>query len=109
MKQPRISLAAFSAIIGLLALILAVAVLTETSHEGHLPERNNRETTSAPAAAGVLAGFFIAVIAIPGTASNRNSPGAVSHRNTCVGLSCCPAMIGQLLFNQCHVPMHHTE
>jgi hypothetical protein len=93
MKQPHKNLAAFSAILGLLVLILAVAVLAEKSHEGHLPERNDRGTNDAPVAAGILAGAVILLMTLPGSSGNRNSPGAASHRNNRMGMSCCPAMM----------------
>jgi len=93
MKQPHKNLAAFSAIIGLLALILAVAVLAEKSHEAHLPERNDRGTHSVPVAAGILAGAVILVTTLPVLSGNRNSPGVAWHRNNRMAMSCCPAMM----------------
>jgi|GEM_PF-1870153 len=93
MKQPHKNLAAFSAIIGLLALILAVAVLAEKSHEAHLPERNDRGTNGVPVTAGILAGAVILLTTLPGSSGNRNSTGPASHRNNCMALSCCPALM----------------
>jgi len=93
MKQPHKNLVAFSAIIGLLALILAVAVLAEKSHEAHLPERNDRGTHGAPVAAGILAGAVILLTTLPVLSGNRNIPGAASHRNNRMAMSCCTAMM----------------
>jgi len=93
MKQPQINLAAFSAIIGFILLILAVSILAETSHEGHLPERNDRGTNGAPVATGVLAGAVILWTTPPGSSGNRNHPDAASHRNNRMAMSCCPAMM----------------
>jgi hypothetical protein len=91
MKQPHKNLADFSAIIGFLVLILAVAFLAEKSHEAHLPERNDRGTQGVPGATGVLAGAVILSTMLPGLSGNRNRPDAASHRNN--PMSCCPAMM----------------
>jgi len=95
MKDPHYNLAAFTLIVGVITLILAVSALAEKSHEGHLPERNDRGSAAALVSLTGLCAILFAC---------RASQGTDRHRNDCTltirspsGHSCCPAMAGQAM------------
>lgn len=48
----------FTAIIGVLTLVLAASALTEKAHEDHLPERNRKGTFEALIVFGLPAGIL---------------------------------------------------
>ena len=93
MQPPHIHPAVLPAVIGFLLMILAAGLLAEKSHEGHLPERNDRGSENAPAAAGFLAGAVIFVTALFGNAAGPKSAIAAFRRNARGTMPCCPAMV----------------
>ena len=92
MKQRKPTLAAFTAIIGMLTLILAVSILAEKGHEAHLPERSGRATHEALIASGLPVGILLLLSVIAHSAGvwHRQS----DHRSTMVlsGQSRCTMM-----------------
>jgi uncharacterized integral membrane protein len=82
MKPRQRTLASFTAIIGLITLILAVSILAEKAHENHLPERNGRGTHEALIAYGLPAGILILLSAVFGFGKylhrSRTTPGTIS-------------------------------
>lgn len=75
MKQRTQTLAAFTATLGLLALVLAVSALAEKAHGDHLPERNGRGGNGAFIPFGIPAGILALLSAVSG-------PAAYRHRHT---------------------------
>jgi hypothetical protein len=90
MKPRQRALASFTAILGLITLILAVSVLAEKAHENHLPERNGRGTHEALIAYGLPAGVLILLSAAFGFGNyrhrSRSVPGTISKTQ----ISYCP-------------------
>jgi len=82
MKPRQRTLASFTAVLGLITLILAVSILVEKAHENHLPERNGRSTQGALIAYGLPAGILLLLSAFAGSGkhlhSNRTPPGTRS-------------------------------
>lgn len=72
MAQKHKNLAAFTAIIGVLTLILSVSALAEKAHGDHLPERNGRGTCEAVIPLGVPEGILILVSAVSGFVRRQN-------------------------------------
>jgi len=70
MNQRTPTLAAFTATLGLLALILAVSALAEKAHGDHLPERNGRGSHTALIASGLPAGIIALLAAFSGPAAH---------------------------------------
>jgi hypothetical protein len=93
MAPQRKNLASFTLIIGALALILTASALADKSHEGHLPERNDRGTAEAIISSGIPGGIFLLFSAFSGTNRHRHS---INGTLTSFGHSCCPAMAGQI-------------
>ena len=94
MAPQRRDLATFTVIIGVLTLILAVSALAEKSHEGHLPERNDRGYAEAIVSSGIPGGILLLFSAVSGTSRHRHSPiGTLAS----FGHSCCPAMAGRAM------------
>ncbi|MGB8220290.1 MAG: hypothetical protein WCE46_07915 [Methanoregula sp.] len=91
MAPQRKNLATFTIIIGVITLILAVSALTEKSHEGHLPERNDRGTTEVIVSSGIPGGILLLYSAVSGTNRHRQS---IIGTLASFGHSCCPAMAG---------------
>jgi hypothetical protein len=92
MAPQRKNLAAFTIIIGVLTLILAVSALTEKSHEGHLPERNDRDTGESVVSSGIPGGILLLFSVVSGTSRHRHSTiGTLAS----FGHPCCPAMAGR--------------
>ena len=93
MASKRKNLAAFTIIIGVLTLILAVSALAEKAHGDHLPERNGRGTAGPIISFGVPVGILLLLFAVSGFGSKQNR-----YRNTIgtiprIDRSCCPVMI----------------
>lgn len=95
MKDHHYRLAAFTLIVGFVTLILAVSALSEKSHEGHLPERNDRGTTAALASLTGLCAILFACRALQGTDRHRND--RILTLSSTPGHSCCPAMAGRAM------------
>jgi len=74
MKPRKPTLAAFTAMIGMLALILTVSVLAEKAHEAHLPERNGRAHLEVQSPFGLPLGIALLLSSVSGFAGYR-------HRN----------------------------
>jgi hypothetical protein len=89
MAPQRRNLATFTLIIGVLTLILAVSALAEKSHEGHLPERNDRGTAEAIVSSGIPGGILLLCSIVSGTNRHRHS---ITGTFASFGHSCCPAM-----------------
>jgi hypothetical protein len=89
MAPQRRNLATFTIIIGVLTLILAVSALAEKSHEGHLPERNDRGTAEAIVSSGTPGGTLLLYSIVSGTNRHRHRISGTLER---FGHSCCPAM-----------------
>ena len=94
MAPQRKNLAAFTIFIGVLTLILAASALTEKSHEGHLPERNDRGTAEAIVSSGIPGGILLLFSAVSGTNRHRHS---ITGTFASFGHSCCPAMAGRAM------------
>ncbi len=98
MKPRHNILASFPAVIGLITLILAVSVLAEKAHEGHLPERNGRGISEILVTYGLPAGVLILLFAVCGVRkhlhSSRTIPSTVSQRS---GISCSLGDIGLIV------------
>jgi len=84
--------ATLSAIAGFLIMFLLAGLFAEKSHEGHLPEQNNRAATSIPMAAGIVAGAVVLTVTASGIARGRNSTSPMLHQLTHKTMPCCPAM-----------------
>jgi len=84
--------ATLSAIAGFIIMFLLAGLLAEKSHEGHLPEQNNRAATSIPTAAGIVVGAVVLTVTAPGIARGRNSTPIILHQITHKTMPCCPAM-----------------
>jgi len=84
--------ATLSAIAGFIIMFLLAGLLAEKSHEGHLPEQNNRGTASIPTAAGIVAGAVVLMVTAPGIARGRNSTSTTLHQLTHKTMPCCPAL-----------------
>jgi hypothetical protein len=78
MKPRQRKLVSFTAIIGLITLILAVSVLAEKAHENHLPERNGRGTHEALIAYGLPVGILILLSAVSGFGRSLHRHGDIS-------------------------------
>jgi len=65
--------ATLSAIAGFIIMFLLAGLFAEKSHEGHLPEQNNRAATSIPMAAGIVAVAVVLTLPTTGIARGRNS------------------------------------
>jgi hypothetical protein len=78
MKPRQRNLVSFTAIIGLITLILAVSVLAEKAHENHLPERNGRGTHEALIAYGLPVGILILLSAVSGFGRPLHRHGDIS-------------------------------
>ena len=74
-------------------MILAAGLLAEKSHEGHLPERNDRGSDNIPAAAGLLAVTIMVVTSVVGIAARQNSVIATFRQDAGETMPCCPAML----------------
>ncbi|MGD0535229.1 MAG: hypothetical protein ABR999_07295 [Methanoregula sp.] len=94
MAPQRKNLATFTIIIGVLTLILAVSALTEKSHEGHLPERNDRGTAEAIVSSGIPGGILLLFSTFSGTNRHRHS---ITGTLASFGHSCCPPMAGRAM------------
>jgi len=81
-----------SAIAGFIIMFLLAGLLVEKSHEGHLPEQNNRGTASIPTAAGIVAGAVVLTVTAPGIARGRNRTPTILYRITHKTMPCCPAL-----------------
>jgi len=90
MTSQRRNLAAFTLIIGILTLILAVSIFTEKAHEAHLPEQNNRGTAEAVVFTGVNAGILLLLSAVFGFVRNRNRYSSYTRIHSRFGQSSCP-------------------
>ncbi|MDD1702287.1 MAG: hypothetical protein LUQ31_04835 [Methanoregula sp.] len=86
------NLATFTIIFGVLALLLVAAALAEKSHEGHLPERNDRGAAETVISFGISLGMIGLVLAFYGIGSNRNRYLGTSGAQSNPGRSCCPVM-----------------
>jgi hypothetical protein len=94
MAPQRKNLATFTIIIGVLTLILAVSALTDKSHEGHLPERNDRGTAESIVSSGIPGGILLLFSAVSGTNRHRHS---ITGTLASFGHSCLPAMVGRAM------------
>jgi len=88
--------ATLSAIAGFILMLLMAGLLAEKSHEGHLPEQNNRGTASVPTAAGIIAGAVVLTLPASGIARGRNSTPTILHQITHKTMPCCPTRLGYL-------------
>ena len=84
--------ATLSTIAGFIIMFLLAGLLAEKSHEGHLPEQNNRGTAGVPMAAGIVAGAIVLTLPTTGIARRRNSTPSILHKITHKTMPCCPAM-----------------
>jgi len=94
MAPQRKNLAAFTLIIGALTLILTASALADKSHEGHLPERNDRGTAETIVSSGVLGGLSLLFSDFSGTNRYRYS---ITGTLASFGQFCCPAMAGRAM------------
>ena len=87
MKQRKPSLAAFTAIIGMLAFILTVSVLAEKAHEAHLPERSGRANQEELNSSGISLGIVLLLSAVFGFArqwnGNKSGTAKLSGQSGC--------------------------
>ena len=81
-----------SAIAGFIIMFLLAGLLAEKSHEGHLPEQNNRGTASIPTAAGIVIGAVVLTLPASGIARRWNSTPTILYQITHKTMPCCPAM-----------------
>jgi len=84
--------ATLSAIAGFIIMFLLAGLFAEKSHEGHLPEQNNRAATSIPMAAGIVAVAVVLTLPTTGIARGRNSTPTILYRITHKTMPCCQAM-----------------
>ena len=84
--------ATLSTIAGFIIMFLLAGLLAEKSHEGHLPEQNNRGTASIPTAAGIIAGAVVLTVTASEITRGRNSTPTILYQITHKTMPCCPAM-----------------
>lgn len=84
--------ATLSALAGFIIMFIMAGLLAEKSHEGHLPEQNNRAAGHIPTAAGIVAGAVVLTVTAPGIARGRNRTLTLLHKTTPKRMPCCPAM-----------------
>ena len=90
MKPRQRTLASFTAIIGLVTLILAVSVLAEKAHENHLPERNGRGTHEGLIAYGLSAGVLSLLSTVAGYGNYRHRSRSIPGTTAQTQISYCP-------------------